>query len=74
MPLIGYTKDKDGKLVILPEEAEIVRKMFELYLQGYGVRRIKRYLEKNNIKTVTGKSEWRMKENKMVARERKFAI
>ena len=55
---LGYTKDKDGKLVIVPEEAEIVRKIFELYLQGNGVRRIKRYLEINNIKTVTGKSEW----------------
>lgn len=42
----------------MPEEAEIVRKIFELYIQGNGVRRIKRYLEECGIKTVTGKSEW----------------
>ena len=42
----------------MPEEAEIVRKIFELYLQGNGCRKIKRYLEEHGIKTVTGKSEW----------------
>lgn len=55
---LGYTKDKGGRLVVVPEEAEIVRKIFSLYLAGYGVRKIKRYLEENGIKTVTGKSEW----------------
>lgn len=55
---LGYTKDEDGRLVIVPEEADIVRKIFSLYLDGYGVRKIKRYLEENGIKTVTGKSEW----------------
>ena len=55
---LGYTKGEDGRLVVVPEEAEIVRKIFSLYLAGYGVRKIKRYLEENGIKTVTGKSEW----------------
>jgi hypothetical protein len=32
--------------------------IFGLYLQGNGVRRIKRYLEENKVKTVTGKREW----------------
>lgn len=55
---LGYTKDEDGRLVVVQEEAKIVRKIFSLYLEGYGVRKIKRYLEENGIKTVTGKSEW----------------
>ncbi len=54
---LGYTKDKGGRLVVVPEEAEIVRKIFSLYLAGYGVRKIKRYLEENGIKTVTGKQK-----------------
>ena len=33
-------------------------KIFDLYLQGKGVRKIKRYLEEHGIKTATGKSEW----------------
>ena len=55
---LGYTKGADGVLRVVPEEAEIVRKIFDLYLQGNGVRKIKRYLEEHGIKTATGKSEW----------------
>ena len=55
---LGYAKGADGVLKVVPEEAEVVRKIFELYVQGNGVRKIKRYLEENGIKTVTGKSEW----------------
>ena len=31
---LGYTKGPDGVLQIVPEEAEIVRKIFELYIHG----------------------------------------
>lgn len=55
---LGYTKDADGVLVIVPEEAEVVRKIFDLYLQGNGVRKIKQYLEGHGIKTATGKDVW----------------
>ena len=55
---LGYTKGPDGILQIVPAEAEIVRKIFDLYIQGNGVRKIKRYLEEHGIKTVTGKAEW----------------
>ena len=55
---LGYTKGPDGVLQIVPEEAEIVRTIFDLYVQGNGVRKIKKYLESHGIKTVTGKSEW----------------
>ena len=55
---LGYTKGEDGELKIVPEEAEIVRKIFELYVQGNGVRKIKKYLESHGIKTVTGKTDW----------------
>ena len=55
---LGYTKGPDGVLQIVPEEAEIVRKIFDLYVQGNGVRKIKKYLESHGIKTVTGKTEW----------------
>lgn len=55
---LGYTKGTDGQLIIVPEEAEVVRKIFDLYLQGYGVRKIKRWLEEHHVKTVTGKDVW----------------
>lgn len=55
---LGYGRDENGQLVVIDEEAKIVRLIFDLYLQGYGCRRIKRYLEEKPIPTVTGKSEW----------------
>ena len=55
---LGYDKDKNGRLVIVESEAVVVRKIFELYLNGWGVRKIKKYLEENGIKTVTGKNVW----------------
>ena len=55
---LGYTRGPDGILQVVPEEAEVVRKVFDLCVQGNGVRKIKRYLEERGIKTATGKSEW----------------
>lgn len=54
---MGYTCI-DGEIVIVPEQAEVVRKIFELYLQGKIFGQIKRYLESMNIKTVTGNEQW----------------
>ena len=55
---LGYDKHENGKLFVVESEAAIVRKIFELYLNGFGVRKIKKYLEENSIKTVTGKDVW----------------
>ena len=55
---LGYDKDENGRLIVVESEAVVVRKIFELYLQGFGVRKIKKYLEENGIKTVTGKDVW----------------
>lgn len=55
---LGYGKDENGRLVVVESEAVVIRKIFELYLNGFGVRKIKKYLEENGIKTVTGKNVW----------------
>ncbi len=55
---MGYTKDKSGQLLIVPEEAEIVRKIFRLYLEGSSITRIARTLEHEKVMTVTGKAVW----------------
>ena len=44
---LGYTKDKNGDLVILPEEAELVRRIFRLFLEGSSSYAIKRILEED---------------------------
>ncbi|ADU27199.1 recombinase family protein [Ethanoligenens harbinense] len=55
---LGYTKDANGKLVVVEGEAEVVRLIYDLYLKGYGCRKIKTHLETNGIKTATGKIVW----------------
>jgi len=55
---LGYSKGADGMLQIVSDEADTVRKIFDLYVHGNGVRKIKKHLESHSIKTVTGKSEW----------------
>jgi len=54
---MGYTC-VDGEIVIVPEQAEVVRKIFDLYLQGLSLGQIKVYLESQGIKTVTGNEIW----------------
>jgi DNA invertase Pin-like site-specific DNA recombinase len=56
---MGYTKDKkNGELIIVPEQAEIVRRIFRMYLEGSSILEITRALEADKIKTVTGKDTW----------------
>ena len=55
---MGYTKDKTGQLIIVPEEAEAVRKIFRLYLEGKSVIQIARALEREKKKTATGNDKW----------------
>ncbi len=48
--LYGY-KYKDNKYEIIPEEANVVKKIFDLYLEGNGVQAITKALELEGIKT-----------------------
>jgi len=55
---MGYTKNENGELIIVPEEAEVVKMVFQLYLEGYSGQKIGEHLERIGIKTVTGKTKW----------------
>lgn len=55
---MGYTKNENGDLIIVPEEAEIVKLIYRLYLEGYSSVKIKKYLEDKKIKTATGQERW----------------
>ncbi|WMI82683.1 recombinase family protein [Anaerotignum sp. MB30-C6] len=55
---LGYTKDEDGNLVVVPEEAVIVKRIFREYLEGSSIINIARGLQRDGIKTVTGLDHW----------------
>lgn len=54
----GYRKNENGDLEICPEEAEIVRLIFNLYLQGGSILSIINELESKEILTPSGKKKW----------------
>ena len=56
--LYGYKKDAGGKFCIIPEQAEVVREIYERYKDGASLRNLKDWLEENQIKTVLGTDDW----------------
>jgi site-specific DNA recombinase len=56
--MLGYNHDEFGSLVINKQEASTVRKIYEMYLDGFGATPIMRYLEEHNIKTTYGNKHW----------------
>ena len=54
----GYYNDEDGNLAIDDKEAKIDRMIFNLYLQDKSVLGIIKELERQEIKSPTGKVTW----------------
>ena len=55
---LGYREGADGNPEIDPDEAEIVRRIYQRYLQGQSVAQMIRDLEADGIKTVRGNNKW----------------
>lgn len=55
---LGYTKDREGNLVIDPEQAEVVKRIYREYLEGSSMDKIAKGLEKDGILTGAGKKKW----------------
>ena len=56
--LYGYRKGADGRPEIIPEQADVVRKIYDLFLSGTPIRGILEHLNANNIPNVSGESQW----------------
>lgn len=56
--LYGYTKNKDGELVIDEEQAKVVRDIFRWYLDGASVVGIIKKLSDAGVLSPTGKEKW----------------
>lgn len=55
---LGYTKDENGKLVIDPEQAAVVRRIYAEYMDGASFLQIKRGLEADGILNGAGHAKW----------------
>ena len=56
--LLGYDKDEDGNLVINEDEAETVKVIYYLYLNGFSISEIADLLTEYGRKTKLGNTEW----------------
>ena len=56
--LLGYRKGDDGEPEIVEEEAQYIRAIFNMYLDGKSLDQIKAYLESEGVLTKTGNAVW----------------
>ena len=56
--MLGYRKGTDGQPEIVPEEAEIIRRIYRRYLAGCSLGQIKLELEQDNIPTAQKVERW----------------
>ena len=70
--LLGYRRGADGKPEIVPEEAETVRMIYELFLDGYSLTDIAKRLTLLERKTAHGKTEWHREIISSILRNEKY--
>ena len=56
--LYAYERGEDGKPKIIPEQAEVVRKIYERFLAGQSLRMIRGSLEAEGVPTIKGQEKW----------------
>lgn len=56
--LLGYKRGADGQPEIVPAEAETVKRIYRLYLDGCSERKIQQILEEEQAPTATGVKGW----------------
>lgn len=66
----GYIKTADGTLVIDEEKAEIVRRIFDMYINGMGIKKIAIQLNLEEIPSPTGIQWNSITINKMLRQEK----
>lgn len=70
--LYAYENGPDGQMQIIPEQAEVVRRIFRLYLSGASLRMIKNVLETEKIPNVYGNMEWRFTTIRYMLKNEKY--
>ena len=69
---LGYTKDENGKLIIVPEEAAIVQRIYAEYMDGKSFLQIKRSLEADGVLNGAGHKKWHESNIKQILTNEKY--
>ena len=70
--ILGYRKGSDGKPEIIPEEAEVIRMIFNSYLQGASLQTIKKRLEADDVLTARGNKKWSSESVQRILQNEKY--
>jgi len=55
---LGYRRGSDGLMEIVPDEAEVVKRIYHMFLDGSSPSRIAKTLTKEGVPTPAGKAVW----------------
>ena len=69
---LGYDRGPQGELVVNPEEAKIVQRIYKEFLDGKTLKDILTGLERDQIKTPTGLDRWRKDQLCRMLRNEKY--
>ena len=69
---LGYRKGKDGQPEIVPEEAEIVKRIYAMFMQGKTSCAIAKTLTADGIPTPSGKQKWSVSTVDSILRNEKY--
>lgn len=71
--LLGYGNDRYGKIAILENEAEIVRLIYNSFIEGFSPIEISTLLNSRAIPTVTGTALWKSSTIYRILRNEKYS-
>ena len=69
---LGYRKGADGLPEIVPEQAEIVRSIYRMCIEGMSTNSIAKYLTQQGITTPAGKQVWQRATVESILRNEKY--
>lgn len=72
MPCYGYCRNKNGDLELIPDEAAVVRLIYDYHRQGMSLRRIAGELCSRGILSPKGKLEWSIETIRRILQNEKY--
>ena len=70
--LYGYRRGKDNEPEIIPGQAAVVRRIFQSYLRGQGVKAIRNELQAEQVPTPFKGKQWSVSTLQMILRNEKY--
>ena len=70
--MVGYKKGADGQPEIIPEEAEIIKDIYTMFLAGMTLREIRDKLHEEGVEIRCGKVKWSISTIQNILRNEKY--